>query len=307
MNKDLLSLFDLSEKDILKTLSLAAQIKKELKQGKKTRQALAGKVIALIFEKPSLRTRVTFETGVVQLGGHPIYLDNQSIGLGKRESTADIARNLERWVNGIVIRTFAQKTVEDMASAVSIPVINALSDTFHPCQALATGLTIQEHLKKFKGITVAFVGDGNNVAASLFILCAKLGMHAVLACPKGYELDKKVEQEVLRSAKQSGASLKTTNDPVRAVKDADLIYTDVWASMGQEEEIKQRKQDFAGFQVNSALVSKAKKGCLVSHCLPAHREEEITSEVLDSVSSVTLDEAENRLHVQKAVLSLLFQ
>jgi ornithine carbamoyltransferase len=304
--KDLLSLLHFSKEEILGFISKAEELKTGLKAGT-NHFPLKGKVVVLIFEKPSLRTHVTFETGIVQLGGHPVYLTQQNIDVGKRETPQDVARNLERWVNGIVARTFSQEMIEEMAANASIPVINALSDDYHPCQALATGLTIKEHFRRLDDLKIAFIGDGNNVAKSLFIMCAKLGIHSTLVCPRGYEIDRSTMKTILSEAEKSKVEIKTEHNPEEGVRDADLIYTDVWASMGQEDQAAKRKKEFMPFQVNQELISHAKAGCKISHCLPAHRGEEATSEVLDSEYCVMFDEAENRLHVQKAVMSLLIK
>ncbi|MBL8027321.1 MAG: ornithine carbamoyltransferase [Fibrobacteres bacterium] len=301
--KDLLSLNDYSGKEIEALLNLSAAIKSELK-AKKFRRPLKDKTIALIFEKPSLRTHATFETGIVQLGGHALYLPSSNIRIGVRETAEDIAKNLERWVDGIVIRTFSQKLIETLASNASIPVINALTDDAHPCQALATALTIKEHFKSFKGVKVAYVGDGNNVAASLFTICAKLGMDSVHIGPKGYELSKQYLADVTAAAKVSGSKFTYTKE-LAGVKGADLIYTDVWTSMGQEAESAKRLKAFKGYQVDSKLMALAGRGAKFSHCLPAHRGEEVSAEVIDGAASIAIDEAENRLHVQKAVLATL--
>ncbi|MFH0919231.1 MAG: ornithine carbamoyltransferase [Fibrobacterota bacterium] len=303
MHKDLLTLSDFSRGEMEGFLTLATRLKADLKAGKPLRKKpLEGRVIALLFEKPSLRTRVTFETGIVQLGGYPCHLPPDSIGIGKRETVEDVAHNLERWVNGLVARVFSHAMLERFAAVSPLPVINALSDDHHPCQALATALTLKEHRGRLQGLEIAYIGDGNNVAASLFQLCARMGIHAVIACPTGYDLPKPVMASLLADAKKSGSRIRVTRDPNDAVKKADLVYTDVWASMGQESETAKRKKIFAPYQVNAALMKHAPKGCLLSHCLPAHRGEEVTSDVLDAPTSVIFDEAENRLHVQKAVM-----
>jgi ornithine carbamoyltransferase len=303
--KDLLSLNNYSGKEISFLIELAAKLKKELKAGKFSKP-LANKTVALIFEKPSLRTHATFETGIVQLGGHSLYLPSSNIRIGVRESVEDIAKNLERWVHAIVIRTFSQAVVETLANNASIPVINALTDDAHPCQALATGLTIKEHFGSFRGLRIAYVGDGNNVASSLFILCAKLGMDAVHIGPKGYELNPKDLAEITRATKESKCQFQYTTE-LEGVRGADLVYTDVWTSMGQETETKFRLKAFKGYQVNRKLMEMADKGAKFSHCLPAHRGEEVSADVIDSKASVAIDEAENRLHVQKAVLATLIK
>ncbi|HIE03294.1 MAG TPA: ornithine carbamoyltransferase, partial [Candidatus Latescibacteria bacterium] len=249
----------------------------------------------------------TFEVGMYQLGGFAVYLAPGDIGLGKRESVADVARNLSRWVDGIMARTFAHRTVVELAQYATVPVINALTDREHPCQALACGLTMLEHWGDTKGRKLVFVGDGNNVAHSLMLLCPLLGMDFTIACPEGYEPKGGVLQKAELLARKYGTSVEITHDPHRAVRDADIIYTDVWASMGQEAEREKRLKVFRPYQVNAQLLSEAKPECLISHCLPAHRGEEITDEVLDGPQSVALDEAENRLHVQKALLIELME
>jgi ornithine carbamoyltransferase len=256
----------------------------------------------MLFEKPSLRTRVTFEAGMTQLGGHAIYLEGK---LGVRETVPDVARNLERWVDGIMARTFSHQTVLDLAEYAAIPVINGLSDYEHPCQALADFQTIIERRGTVEGQKIAFVGDGNNVCNSLMLLAAKLGAHFSIGCPPGYEPASGVVAESAIDAKVSGSKIVVTNDVYEAVDGADVIYTDVWSSMGQEDEKAEREVAFAGFQVNSALVAKAKKDVIVLHCLPAHRGEEISADVLDGPHSFVFDQAENRLHAQKAVMALV--
>ena len=302
--RDLISISDLSRDEVEEILTLAATLKRDLKAGRE-HQRLRGKSLAMIFEKPSLRTRVTFEVGMQQLGGYAVYLAPGDIQMGKRESVRDIARNLERWVNGIVARTFAHRTVVELAEHASIPVINALSDLEHPCQALADFLTIREHKGELKGLKMTFVGDGNNVAHSLLLLAAKMGVDFTLACPAGFEGDPDVWRKGKELAEESGSKLRVVADPHEGVKDADVIYTDVWVSMGQEAETAHRLEVFRPYQVNMQLLDKAKPEAIVMHCLPAQRGLEITDEVLDGPQSVVLDEAENRLHAQKAVLTLL--
>jgi len=306
VKKDLVSITDLSKDEMLRLFKLARELKEKVKRGKEY-HILKGKVLAMIFEKPSLRTRVTFETGIYQLGGYGIYLAPTDIKLGKREAVPDVARNLSRWVNGIMARTFAHKTVTDLAENASVPVINGLSDLEHPCQILADFLTIQEHKGNFKGLKLAFIGDGNNVAHSLMLASAILGANFTLGCPSGYEANPEIVDKAKNLAKGTGSIVKIVNDPVEAVRDADIIYTDVWASMGQEDEAEKRKMDFQRFQVNTRLLEVAKKDAVVMHCLPAHRGEEITSEVLDGPHSIVLDEAENRLHAQKALMVMLMK
>lgn len=304
MNKDLVSIGDLSSEEIRELFKISVEIK-----GKQLDLA-SGKTLALIFEKPSLRTRVTFSVAFFQLGGRVLYLAPADIGLGKRESVPDVARNLSRWVNAISARTFAHKTVEDLASYASIPVINALSDAEHPCQALADFLTIYEHLGSpresgafsWGDIKLAYFGDGNNVCHSLMLTAAKLGANMIIAGPEGYGPKQEFIEIAQEESKKTGASITITHDPKEAAADADVIYTDIWASMGQEQEAAERRPLFEPFQVNAELLKYAKSNVLVEHCLPAHRGEEITDEVLDGSHSVVLDEAENRLHIQKAIL-----
>jgi ornithine carbamoyltransferase len=299
MTKDLLTIKDLTTVEINDIFLLTEKLKRnKAKFGK----ALAGKTIALIFQKPSNRTRVSFEVGMFQLGGHSLYLSSNEINLGVRESIADVSKTLSRYIDGIVLRTFEHKNCQDMASEASVPVINGLSDFSHPCQALADLYTIKEKLKVLKGVTLAYVGDGNNVCNSLIFACAKLGVNMNVGCPKGYEPDPGVLKDSKVLGGVTGASINLFNDPFKAVCGADVIYTDVWASMGQEDEAKKRKEIFKDFQVNSNLVKLAKSGVLIMHCLPAHRGEEITEDVLDSKNAVVFDEAENRMHVQKAIL-----
>ncbi|MDB5106659.1 MAG: argF [Fibrobacteres bacterium] len=298
------TLLDLDRSQVEHLLDLAAAIKREYKTSGPS-DALKGRTAAMIFEKPSLRTRVTFEAGMVQLGGAAINLDPSQISLGNRESVKDAALCLSRWVDAIIARTFSHKLVLDLAKYASVPVINALTDLHHPCQALALGQTLMEKRGKLAGQTLAFVGDGNNVANSLAELAAHLGMHFVLACPKGYEQNPDVLKSLEPYFKRSGGSYTVTHDADAGVAKADCIYTDVWVSMGEEAQAEQKKKQFAGFQVNSRLLSKAPADCLVTHCLPAHVDEEITQEVMDSPRCVCFDEAENRLHAQKAVLLTL--
>jgi len=302
--KGLLTLFDYTPDEVMDILRRAKKLKK-------TRLVSDPKVFAektgvLIFEKPSLRTRITFETAINELGGHAIYLGGDTVQMGKRESVKDVAMNLERWVHCIIARTFLHKTVTELAVHSSIPVINALSDKFHPCQALALGLTIYERRGESRDVHVVFVGDGNNVCQSIMVLCAKLGYRFTAVGPKGYKPDEQVTQHCRELAKATGAAIELSTDLSASVRDASVIYTDVWTSMGQEKEESVRKKLFKPFQVNESLLARAPRDVMVSHCLPAHRGEEITSEVLDSGKSIALDEAENRLHVQKAVIVHLF-
>jgi len=304
MKKDLISIKDLTGKEINDLFSLTDKLKKNKARFSKY---LKGKTLGLIFQKPSNRTRVSFEVGMFQLGGNSLYLSPGEINLGVRESIADVSKTLSRYIDGIVLRTFEHKNCLEMARSSTVPVINGLSDFSHPCQALADLYTVREKLKTLKNITLAYVGDGNNVCNSLLFTCAKLGVNMNVGSPLGYQPDKAVLSDSLSIAKANGSDIKVFNNAFDAVKGADIIYTDVWASMGQEEEAKIRKEAFKEFQVNSNLVKMANKGVLVMHCLPAHRGEEITGDVLDSVSSVVFDQAENRMHVQKAVLIKLLK
>lgn len=303
--KDLVSLLDLTPDEIRTMIVKAREFKR--KRLIDEPKVFAQRTAVLIFEKPSLRTRITFETAVHELGGHAITLTSDMIGIGKRESVEDVARNLERWVHLIIARTFSHSTVEQLAKYSRRPVINALTDSDHPCQALAFAMTLDEHrgpLDRKKKIV--FVGDCNNVCNSLMFLCAKLGLDFTVACPDGYGPNALVRKTVSEIAQKSGSTIAVSNDPCSAVADAAAIYTDVWTSMGQENELEKRKKAFAAFSVNEKLMSFAPSDALVSHCLPAHRGEEITSAVLDSKASVAFDEAENRLHIQKAVIFHLF-
>jgi ornithine carbamoyltransferase len=303
-NKDLLSLIEFSPYEIRAILALAMKFKRNRLRNE--HGIFAHKTGVLIFEKPSLRTRITFETAIHELGGHAITLTSDMVGIGKRESPADVARNLERWVHLIVARTYSHSTVEQLAKYSSIPVINALTDTFHPCQALAFAMTLDEHCSGKKKKKIVFIGDSNNVCNSIMVLCAKLGFDFTVACPPGYEPAKEVWTRAEEIAEKNGAHCAVTHDPAAAVIGATALYTDVWTSMGQEKETERRAKDFAAFQVNERLLNLAPAGAIVSHCLPAHRGEEITSDVLDSKRSIAFDEAENRLHVQKAVIVHLF-
>lgn len=302
MKKDLLSIQDITKKDFALLIETALKIKADIPA---YYDVLRGRTIVLIFDKPSLRTRVTFEVAMCQFGGKSIYMPGSDILLGARETVADGAKNLSRWVDGIVMRTFGHDTIEELARNAAVPVINALTDLTHPCQALACMLTMKEHLGDIDGRSIVFVGDGNNVAHSLMLLAPLAGMNFTMCCPRGYEPDDSIAAAASQSAVECGTTYRLDHEPVNAVKDADLIYSDVWASMGQEDEVGERAADFGDFQVNSELMSHAGNHCLVSHCLPAHRGEEITSEVLDSSQSIAFDEAENRLHIQKAILYLL--
>jgi len=299
MKKDLISIKDLSGKEIEEIFSLTDKLKKDRARYNKV---LAGKTLALIFQKPSNRTRVSFSVGMYQLGGNSIYLAPNEINLGVRETVEDVAKTLSRYVDGIVLRTFEHKNVFELAKFATVPVINGLSDFSHPCQGLADIYTAREKFKKLKGVTLAYVGDGNNVCNSLLFACARVGMNMNVGCPKGYEPDSAVVNDAKSIAAKAGGKISIFNDPLQASGDADVLYTDVWASMGQEQEAKARKEIFKDYQLNSSLMKLAKKNCLIMHCLPAHRGEEITDEAMDSPNSVVFDEAENRMHVQKAIL-----
>ena len=301
-NKHFLRLQDWSEERILETVDIASRLKEEVHAGKVS-DRLHGQNIGMFFEKPSLRTITTFQVGMNQLGGHAVLLAPDSIGLGKRESVKDVARCLSRWVNAIVVRCFKQELIEQLAEYGSIPVVNALTDDYHPCQAIAFAQMIEENLGGMKGKTVAFIGDGNNVANSFLALASKVGMNFTLACPKGYEQPAKVVEEAQEGLKKHGCKYRVFNDPKEAVKDADILYSDVWVSMGQEGEKAEKQSHFLPFQINDELLKFAPAHCKVSHCLPAHRGEEITDSVMDNLKvNMSYEEAENRLHAHKAVL-----
>ena len=296
-----LTLTDHSPKEIQDLLSLAVRIKAA---PARFSTALKGQCLAMIFEKNSTRTRVSFEVGMVQLGGHALFLGKQDIQMGKSETVPDTARVLSRFVQGIMIRTFSQGTVEELAEHATVPVINGLSDSHHPCQALADLLTIQEHYGKLKGLQGVYVGDGNNVAHSLMEACAKVGMHLRLACPPGYRPDPKVLSHVQREGQKSGSKFEVTDKVAGSVRGAHWVYTDVWTSMGQEAESKKRLKAFQGFQVNERLMSESPKAIFL-HCLPAHRGEEVSAGVLEGEQSRVWDQAENRMHAQKSLLVTL--
>lgn len=298
--KDLVSLADLSTEAIYEILETARHLKLELRAGVRHRM-LAGKTLAMIFQKPSLRTRVSFENGMNQLGGSAIYLGPDDIKLGKRETTEDIAIVLSGYIDGIMARVFENHTVVDLAKHATVPVINGLCNLLHPCQALGDLLTIWEKKRELSGLTLAFIGDGNNVAHSLANGCAKVGMAFRIACPVGCEPD----EGVVSAVRAAGGSIEIVHDPKEAASGADILYTDVWASMGQEEQATEKKHAFAGFTVDEALLKLADPQALVMHCLPAHYGEEITYEASRSHGSVIFDQAENRMHAQKAVLALL--
>ena len=299
--KHLLKLADLSREEILTILNLADQLKYERSHGIR-KEYLKGKKLGMIFQKSSTRTRVSFEAGMYELGGYALFLSNRDLQIGRGEPVEDTARVLSRYLDGIMIRTFAQKEVEDLAKYGSIPVINGLTDYCHPCQVLADLMTIREKKGAFKGLKMCFIGDGNNMANSLMVGAVKTGMAFSIACPAGYEPD----AQLVAWAKENGSFTMTT-DVCEAARDADVVYTDVWASMGQEEEKAKRERAFAGYQVNEAVMRVARPDAMVLHCLPAHRGEEITADVFEAHADEIFEEAENRLHAQKAVLCKLMQ
>ena len=294
--KHLLKLQDLSEHDILDILNLADQLKYETKHGIE-HHLLKGKTLGMIFQKSSTRTRVSFETGMYQLGGQALFLSNRDLQIGRGEPVEDTARVLSRYLDGIMIRTFEQKEVEDLAEYGSIPIINGLTDYCHPCQVLADLMTIREHKKPFDGLKFCFIGDGNNMANSLIVGAIKMGMECAVACPDEYKPD----AEIMKWASENG-KFTCSSDILECAKDADVLYTDVWASMGQEEEKAEREKIFKDYQINDSVMNAANDGAMVLHCLPAHREEEITAKVFEEHADEIFDEAENRLHAQKAVL-----
>lgn len=302
MKRDFLTLRDFRREELEEILRLAATLKRDLKAGRRP-PLLGGKTLAMIFEKPSLRTRVTFEVGMIHLGGHAVYLTPTDIQLGQRESVGDISRNLSRWVDLVMARTFAHQTLVELASHATVPVINGLSDLVHPCQALSDCFTLIEHRGMLAPLRVAFIGDGNNVATSLMHAAARFGFSFVVACPPGYEPDAAAQ----RDAVAAGADVTVTHDVHAAARGADVLYTDVWISMGQEEEAAQRRTAFRPYRVDAAVLAAAKPDALVMHCLPAHRGEEITDEVIDGAQSIVLDQSENRLHTQKAIMVWLLE
>jgi len=301
--KDFLTLFEFPPEELRALIELAAKLKNG--RGIAEKRVLEGKTAVLIFEKPSLRTRVTFETAIYELGGLPISLSSDAVGLDTRESVEDVARALDGVAHLIVARTFRHDAVTRLAKSCGIPVINALTDAAHPCQALAFGLTLRE-IRPNQKLNVVFAGDGNNVCRSIMVLCAKLGYKFTVAGPKGYEPNPDTTEKCKKICAETGGNIIITDDINEAVKDADAIYTDVWASMGQESEAETRKRVFPPYQVNAALIAKAPPNVLISHCLPAKRGEEITDEALDSPNSIAFREAENRLHVQKSVITRIF-
>jgi ornithine carbamoyltransferase len=302
MKKDFLSIRDLSIYEFSQLLDQAAEVKKH---PHKYRRALEHRILAMIFQKPSLRTRMTFEAGMLQLGGEAIYLAPSDIQLGSREGAYDIGKNLERWVDGIMLRTFGHQIAVDLAASTKIPVINALTDLSHPCQAMADFQTLREHKGSLANLKLAYVGDGNNVCHSLMLAAARGGTKMAVGTPAGYEPKPEMVQAAREDGKDTGFALTLTNSAEEAASGADAVYTDVWASMGQEAEKEKRARIFAPYQVNARLMSHAKDGALFMHCLPAHRGDEVTDEVIDAPSSVVYDQAENRLHAQKAILLAL--
>lgn len=302
--KDLLSVHDLSLTDIEDIFALAKQLKAERKQGIE-HHLLKGKALGMIFQKASTRTRVSFEVGMWQLGGMALYLNANDLQIGRGEPVKDTARVLSRYLDGIMIRTFSHAEVEQLAEYADVPVINGLTDLLHPCQALTDLFTILEYKGELKGRKLAYIGDGNNMANSLLYSCAKVGMHISVATPLEYKVNQDIVRNAKAAAQVSEACIELVNDPYLAVKDADVIYTDVWASMGEKSKWQVRWQALARFQVNNELVRAAKPDAVVMHCLPAHRDEEITEEVMESPQSIVFDQAENRLHVQKAIMALV--
>jgi len=295
--KHFLKLLDCTTEEIIELLDLADQLKKYVKEGKE-HHFLKGKTLGMIFEKSSTRTRVSFETGMYQLGGHALFISSKDAQIGRGEPTEDTARVLSRYLNGIMIRTFEQEEVETLAKYGSIPIINGLTDFCHPCQVMADLQTIREHKGKLEGLKMCYIGDGNNMANSLIVGGLKVGMTVSIACPEGYRPDGRI----LDFAKEYGNKFILTDDPKVAVKNADVVITDVWASMGQEEEQAIRAKAFDGYQINAELMALTNNGCMVQHCLPAHRGEEITADVFEAHADEIFDEAENRLHAQKAIL-----
>ncbi len=301
--KDLLSLHEITTEDLYAILDLAADLKAKQKKGIE-HHLLKGKTLGMIFEKSSTRTRVSFETGMYQLGGQALFLSKNDLQIGRGEPIRDTARVLSRYLDGIMIRTFRHSTLEELAKYASVPVINGLTDLLHPCQVLADLLTIRERIGRYKGKKLAYIGDGNNMAHSLLYGCAKVGMDVAIASPTGYKPAEEVVKNALADGAVSGSAVTITGDVHEAAAGADVLYTDVWTSMGEEAQREQRLKDLAGYQINASLLAEANEGCIVMHCLPAHRGEEITEDVLEAQADVIFDEAENRLHAQKAVLAL---
>lgn len=301
--RDFVALADYTQEELYTLLKVAGSLKEKQKAGN-PEQPLKGKTLGMIFEKSSTRTRVSFEVGMYQLGGQALFLSKNDIQIGRGETIEDTAQVLSRYVDGIMIRTYAHRTVIDLARAATVPVINGLSDLNHPCQALADYMTVLEKKGRLEGLKIAYIGDGNNMAHSLMMGGAKFGMNVAIATPEGYEVDADVAKQSQEFAEQHGASITLTHDPKEAAADADVIYTDVWASMGFEEEQQQREKSFQSFQVNEELAKYAKNDYLFMHCLPAHRGEEVSAGVIDGENSIIFDQAENRLHAQKAIMAL---
>lgn len=303
MTKDFLAISELSKDDIFEIFDLAKKLKQKQKSGEAHRY-LDGKALAMIFQKPSARTRVSFEVGMFQLGGHALYLGPNDIQIGKRESTGDVAQTLSRYVDIIIARMFGHEDVVELAEHATVPVVNGLTDLLHPCQVMADLFTVFEKKPHSNDLKISYIGDGNNMANSWINMASKISMNLALAIPKGYDPD----ESILQNAQQANVSeIQIFREPAQAVKNTDVIYTDVWASMGQESEAEERKSAFKNYQVNDDLLTHAKPDCLVMHCLPAHRGDEITDEVVDGPNSIVFDEAENRLHVQKAIMVKLLE
>lgn len=302
--RDFISLHDFSQNELSFILDVAKDLKAEQKAGR-PHPVLQGKTLGMVFTKSSTRTRVSFEVGMYQLGGHALFLSGRDIQLGRGEPISDTARVLSRMVDGIMIRTFSHQEVLELAEFATIPIINGLTDLLHPCQVLADLMTIQEHKGRLEGLKLAYVGDGNNMAHSLMFGGAKMGLHVVIASPQGYKPDPLIVAMAQADAKNNGGLVEVADDPSEAVKGADVLYTDVWASMGQEAEANERKAAFKGYQINSNSLKLANQSAIVLHCLPAHRGEEITEDVIEGAQSVVFDESENRLHAQKAIMALV--
>lgn len=301
--RDLISIESLKKDEILRLFGTAMEMKHDPSH---SANLLKGKTIGLVFQKPSNRTRVSFEVGVFQMAGNCVYLGPEEINLGVRESTADVSKTLSRYLNGIVARTYDHEDVVELAKNASIPVINGLSDLYHPCQGLTDLFSIREKFKKLEGLTITYIGDGNNVCHSLMIGAAKLGVHMNIATPKGYEPNPAVVQKATELTFESNSSLTLSNSPQDAVRKANVIYADVWVSMGQENDRDKKLNDFKGFQINKELASLADPNYIFMHCLPAHREEEVTADIIDGPHSIIFDQAENRLHIQKAIMNFIF-
>lgn len=302
--RHLLSPQDLSPEEIIAVLDKADELKRKLRRGE-SHELLKGKTLGMIFAKPSTRTRVSFETAMTQLGGHAIYMGMGDLQLGRGETIADTARTLSRYVDAVMARLFKHEDIVELARNSSVSVVNGLTDLLHPCQTLADLQTIREKKGRLKGLKLTWVGDGNNVCNSLLLGCTLVGMNISAACPKGYEPPAEIVEQARKNAKRSGTKLEIINDPKKAVEGADIVYTDVFVSMGQEAERERRVRDFKGYQVNGELLKRAKKDVIFMHCLPAHRGEEVAAEVIDGPHSVVFDQAENRLHAQKAVLAMV--